>query len=275
MDPAIPDADALHDEVHDIWERVAAFWDEYMGEGRDFQNLLIGPATERLLAIRAGEWVLDAGCGNGAFARRLAALGARVLAFDLSETFVELARARTAALTPHLADRIEYRVLDAADEGQLAALSGLRFNAAVCTMALMDMPEIRPLLAAVGRLLEPGGRFVFSVMHPCFNGASMRKVLSEEDREGELVVERVVQVARYLHAPPARGLGVIGQPVPHYYFHRPLHALFGACFQAGLVMDGLEEPGFDGAGEATGHGAIAWSSFAEIPPVLVARFRRL
>jgi hypothetical protein len=29
-----------------------------------------------------------------------------------------------------------------------------------------------------------------------------------------------------------------------YYFHRPLHELFGIFFKTGLVMDALEEPAF-------------------------------
>ena len=32
------------------------------------------------------------------------------------------------------------------------------------------------------------------------------------------------------------------EPEPHWYFHRPLHELFGAFFQAGFVLDALEEP---------------------------------
>ena len=51
-------------ETQEIWNQNAAFWDEYMGEGGAFQRLLIGPATERLLALKPGEHVLDIACGN-------------------------------------------------------------------------------------------------------------------------------------------------------------------------------------------------------------------
>src|SRR4030095_7271820 len=95
------------------WDAKAAFWDERMGEGNAFQRVLIGPASERLLAVRPDELVLDVACGNGVFARRLAHLGARVVATDFSARFLDLARART---TEH-ADRIEYRQGAAAGEG--------------------------------------------------------------------------------------------------------------------------------------------------------------
>jgi len=173
----------LNEKVRDVWERNAHFWDAYMGEGRDFQNLLLGPATERLLQLQPGEVVLDIACGNGGFSRRMAGLGAEVTAFDFSETFLLRARERT---TEH-ADRIQYLHLDATDEEQLLSLGRERFDAAVCTMGIMDMTAISPLMSALSQLLKAGGRFVFSVLHPCFNSSDgLAKVLEEEDRDGEL-----------------------------------------------------------------------------------------
>jgi len=41
------------------WNQNAAFWNERMGEGNDFVEVLIWPATEWLLELRPGERVLD------------------------------------------------------------------------------------------------------------------------------------------------------------------------------------------------------------------------
>src|SRR5918995_5866939 len=143
-----------------------------MGEGNAFQRVLIGPATERLLQVVPGETVLDVACGNGVFSRKLAELGARVVAVDFSEKFVELARARTQGAG--YADAVEYLVADATDEEQMLSLGEGRFDAAVCNMALMDMLAIDPLMSALRRLLKPKGRFVFSVQHPAFNSNAIR-----------------------------------------------------------------------------------------------------
>lgn len=263
----MPTQQSLNQEVHDIWNHNAPFWDEYMGEGNDFQRLLVGPASERLLNLHPDELVLEIACGNGAFARRMAQLGARVVATDFSEKFIERAKARSA----QHADRIEYHVVDATNTEQLVALGQHRFDAIVCNMGIMDMATIDPLMAAISTLLKPAvGRFVFTLMHPCFNSTSTL-TLEEEDREGEIIDTYAVKVSTYLHMKPQKGLGVIGQPVPQYYFHRPLHVLLNTCFNAGLVMDGLEEPAFDTPGKSKR--ALSWVNFTEIPPVLTVRMR--
>jgi len=39
-------------EIRHIWDVNAAYWDEYMGEGNDFVDLLCWPAIERFLIVR-------------------------------------------------------------------------------------------------------------------------------------------------------------------------------------------------------------------------------
>jgi 2-polyprenyl-3-methyl-5-hydroxy-6-metoxy-1,4-benzoquinol methylase len=267
------DETALAHQAYEAWEKKAAFWDQMMGEGNAFQRVLIGPATERLLRVLPGETVLDVACGNGVFSRRLAELGARVVAVDFSETFVELARARTEE--SGYGNAVEYLVADATDEERMLALGEERFDAAVCNMALMDMPVIDPLMSALRRLLKPNGRFVFSVQHPAFNSNAISLALEVEDREGTLVETYSVKVTGYLHVPPGNGAGMPGEPVAHPYFHRPLSELFGACFRAGFAVDGLEEPSFarpeDGSRSASR--SLSWEDFVGIPPVLLVRAR--
>src|SRR5262245_26258336 len=124
------------DENRRIWNANARWWDDQIGEGNDFQTLLIEPATERLLSISASDAILDVDCGAGRFARRMVWRGARGVALHTSTAFIARARERTAADAP-----IEYRVMDAANVGEMQSLGANRFTKAVCTMGLMDMPE--------------------------------------------------------------------------------------------------------------------------------------
>lgn len=258
--------EALNREVREAWNENAGFWDNRMGEGNDFHKILIEPAQLRLLGLQPEERVLDIACGNGQFARAMAALGARVLACDFAPRMLEAARARTAPG----ADRIEYRLLDATDEAQLLSLGPRRFDAAVCTMALMDMARLEPLAAALARLLKPGSRFVFSLCHPCFNSGRTQLVTESQDHEQGPILEHWVKVARYIHPFSHLGVAMVGQPVPHRYFHRPLGVLLAPFFAAGLCLDALEEPVF---GDQAAPDNFFQTAYKRIPPALVGRLR--
>jgi 2-polyprenyl-3-methyl-5-hydroxy-6-metoxy-1,4-benzoquinol methylase len=258
-----------NEETRRAWDENAAFWDERMGEGNDFVEVLTWPPTERMLALKPGERVLDIACGNGLTSRRMAAMGGKVVATDFSEEMITHARRRTT----DSGERLRFEVLDATDEAALLALGEGQFDAALCAMALFDMAEIEPLMRSLRRLLRPGGRFVFSVIHPCFNNAHMVQMAEMEDREGEMVTVYSVKVYGYMTPSVARGAAILGQPKPQLYFHRPLQVLLGAGFRAGFVLDALEERSFP-PDHPQGRSPLAWGgNYSEIPPVLVARLR--
>jgi SAM-dependent methyltransferase len=264
LDPA-----ALRAETRRIWDAKAQFWDGLMGaDGNDFYRTVVRPAQNALLALQWNEVVLDLACGNGLVARELARVASRVIACDVSARLIELARARS------LADgitNVDYAVVDATDEQALRALGEQHFDAAVCSMALMDIPEIEPLMRAVRAMLKPRGRFVFTLMHPCFNHQGTQMVEELDDLAGNLVPRFSMKVSEYVSVPVRRGMGAPGEPEPHLYFHRALSRLVGAAFAAGFVIDGLEEPAFPE--REPGRRSFDWGNYSQIPPVLAVRLR--
>jgi len=252
----------------DQWNEKAEFWDRLHGDrGNAFSRMIVEPAVERLLGLRRGEHVVDAACGNGALARRLAAWGARVHAFDFSERLIDFARARDKG------EPIEYVVADATDEAAIARMGEQTFDSAICTMAFMDMPNITPLCRGIHRLLRDGGRFVFVTAHPIFDTAGPIRVVEQEDRDGAIARLHALKLTRYLCATRSRAVGARDEPTPHNFYHRPLHDLLGQAFAAGFVLEALEEPGFlpTVAGEARREGQ---DEFWQFPPVLAGRFRK-
>lgn len=249
-----------------IWNQNATFWDSVIGDtGNRFHRTIVEPATLQLLTLSAGESVLELACGNGAFARKMTEFGVQVVASDFSAKLLEHAKRRTNDAS------ISYTLIDATQEDQLLALGERRFDAAVCNMGLMDMPTIEPLFAALSRLLKIGGRFVFSVQHPCFISNGADKTVERKDQNGELVTSYAIKVSRYITPWVERGVGIVGQAVPHYFFHRPLTVLCNTGFQAGFVLDGLAEPVDTAApNESKWWG---WSNYKEMPPALIVRFR--
>jgi 2-polyprenyl-3-methyl-5-hydroxy-6-metoxy-1,4-benzoquinol methylase len=254
-------------DVQYAWDANAEFWDERMVDGNDFLNVLVWPAVERLLQPRAGERLLDVACGNGVTSRRLASIKASVTAFDFSEAMIHLAKQRSA-----LAD-IDYRVIDATNQEELLGLGVHSFDGALCNMALMDMEDIAPLMNALVAILRMNGRFVFSVVHPCFNNPAAVQMGELEDRAGTIVTTYSVKISRYLTPYTQVGLAMHGQPVPHPYFHRPLSALLAPALEAGFVLDAIEECTFPPE-HAGGSTPLSWNGrFSEIPPALVVRMR--
>lgn len=264
----MPESRSQNDAGRALWDSKAAFWDNLHGDdGNDFHRLLVSPAVESLLQLTPGERVLDVACGNGAMARRMADLGAVVTACDFSAALIALAQKRSTASGAS----ITYHVADATDEDALVALGEAKFDAITCTMALMDMPEIAPLYRAVVCLLKPGGRFVFVTAHPAFNSNNPVFIAEMEDHDGELLTRHGLKIFDYMAMPPVKAVGAEGEPNAHYYYHRPLHELLGAAFDAGLVLDGLEEVAFPP--DDSKDKRLSWVSMEQIPPVMAGRLR--
>ncbi len=263
------DIKQLNDEGRELWNRKARFWDELQGDsGNVFHRRLVEPSVLQLLELRAGESVLDAGCGNGALTRRLARAGAAVTAFDFSAVMLELARERSRAAGVN----VDYQLIDATDEAALLQLGERRFDAITCSMTLMDIPAVDPLFAAASQLLKPAGRFVFSTMHPAFNSNNPIFLHEKEDRDGVVSDYYSVKLRAYLDMPPVKGAGAPGEPTPHYYYHRSLSELLGAVFAAGFVLDALLEPAFETEVKASST-SLDWSRFRQFPPIISGRLR--
>ena len=264
-----PDFPEYDGKTAPVWDNLAEWWDDKIGDGNDFQNYLIEPSTERLLALQPGEHVLDIACGAGRFTRRMLAFGTTVVAIDHAEKFINRARQRTT----ENADRIKYHVLDATDTTALLSVGEAQFDAAVCTMGLMDMSSITPLISALPRLLKPRGRFVFSVTHPVFNSGTVRQVAEQYGQDREIITRSGITVTEYAEPFTYKGIGIRGQPELQNYFHRPISLLFNTCFKHGFALDGMEEPTFPEGFQSKSNQPLSFAGMRSLPPVLVARMR--
>ena len=110
----------------------------------------------RSMGTLGGKRILDFGCGTGAFARRLSALGAKVVGVDPSSAMIEAAR-RTAGT------ELDLRA------GSMDALApGERFDAITAIMVLQYVQDLPGLLTKWARHLEPYGTVGLVVCNPGF-----------------------------------------------------------------------------------------------------------
>ncbi len=148
------------------WDAAAEVWD---AQAPALGAWLAAP-TRTMFAmadVDAGNSVLDIAAGGGGQTRALAArVGptGRILATDLSPAIVErLRRNATQAEAP-----VEARVADA----QVPLPEVDAFDAAICRLGLMLMPDPARCLAATHAALKPGGRLAAMVFagpeeNPC------------------------------------------------------------------------------------------------------------
>ena len=119
-------------------------------------------ALAALAKIAAGETVLDAGSGAGGPARLLASEHqARVTAIDLTEGYVELAK----ALNEKSGGAVEFRQANALD----LPFADASFDVVWTQHAAMNIADKKGLYAGFRRVLKPGGRLA---LHDILAGPS-------------------------------------------------------------------------------------------------------
>jgi 2-polyprenyl-3-methyl-5-hydroxy-6-metoxy-1,4-benzoquinol methylase len=116
-----------------------------------------------LLGPVGGLDLLDVACGHGRITRELARRGAKVVGVDASGKLIDRAR----ELERKEPVGIRYIHADIAAAG---ALSGSAFDVVACHFGLSDIDDLNGAVAAISAALRPRGRFVFSILHPCFGG---------------------------------------------------------------------------------------------------------
>jgi ubiquinone/menaquinone biosynthesis C-methylase UbiE len=217
------------------WPELAEWYDAKMGDAGDlWHRELIDPPLIGLVGEVRGRTLLDVACGNGYLARRFARAGGKVVGTDASAPVVELARARER--TEPLG--VEYHVADA---GAMPMLAAATFDVAYSNMALMDMPDVVGPFHEVARLLRPGGRFVASLCHPCFDVPGAASWLMERK---EYVTTMSRRVGRY-REPFETTVPWLVPDRPSFStrtYHRPLSWYVRELATAGFAVTAMEEP---------------------------------
>jgi SAM-dependent methyltransferase len=114
--------------------------------------------------VRGCKRILDAGCGNGRYSKyllRWADHDAVIAGFDLSQRMLKRARRRLHS------PRINHV---AADLTRIPFATGL-FDAVVCGYVLEHLPDPRPGLAELARVMRPGGKMLLLVTEDTFTGS--------------------------------------------------------------------------------------------------------
>jgi 23S rRNA-/tRNA-specific pseudouridylate synthase/SAM-dependent methyltransferase len=257
------------------WDSVAEWYDALVEDEKSdhFQDVIM-PGALRLLRPARGMRILDVACGQGALARQIAQLDAEVVGMDASPRLIASAKKRT----DEVGLRAAFEVGDARQLGSMQQSLGATerpFDAIVCSMALMNLDPLEPVIRGCASVLKPGGVFVAVILHPAFRSPRQtswgwaadepQQTPRPDDTAGKRTARgggggregrggppaaRVHQYRRvdgYLspgQAPITMNPGYAAhgaEEVTTWTFHRPLQTYIKTLAEAGFLIEILEE----------------------------------
>lgn len=233
-----------NDEAISRWNAIPrADIESFEDDGGFPKRHLLNTHLLRLLGDVAGRRVLDAGCGEGYFSRLLHRHGAEVLGVEPADALRERAI------------ELGGPTYVAADLSRLPDL-GTPFDAVVCNMVLLDIPEWRPAMRGCVDVLRPGGSFVFSVTHPCF-----------ENLWRTWLEHGAYRTREYL-----REYEIPGGHASNY--HRTISTYLNELARLGCQLREVVEPGLDPA-VAASSGIDGIEAYVHLPNFLIVSATRV
>lgn len=220
---------SIGEEVREFWNSVAQDWQLQVGDDGDSNRLLNSdPVLWRFVGDVHGVCVLDAGCGTGYLARKLANKGALVTGVDVSVKMIEIAREQT----EKIGQNIDFHVDSCS---RLESLNDEIFDLVVSNYVLMDVPDLEGTMQAFHRVLKPNGDAVLIFSHPCFPQG--KATVTEQDGSVNYTWSFPYFERRKCVEPP---WGHFNEDF--IWFHRPLSDYWKAFKASGFEVLDFEEP---------------------------------
>jgi SAM-dependent methyltransferase len=208
--------------LSEAWEAAARDWVEWARKPGHDSYWRFHKEPFVALLPPPGRLTIDIGCGEGRVARDLKALGHNVVAVDVSPTMVEFARAADPSMQVIVADAARLPFDDGAAD------------LAIAFMSLQDVDDMPAAIHEAGRVVEHGGAFCLSIVHP-INSAGRFESL---DADARFVIDKsYLEAHRYRDSIERDGLRMTFNSL-----HWPLEAYFRALQGSGFVVEALTEP---------------------------------
>lgn len=192
------------------------------------------PAMLSLLPDLKDKKVLCVGCGTGEECGELLARGAMVDGFDISAESVRLAS--------EAFPKTNLQVLDMHD---LSVYADSQFDFVYSSLALHYSEQPGQVLTQLYRVIKPGGRIQFSVVHPIKWAAEAKRDNQDEDKKAFLMGYDTYQAPAHVYGDYLNVTKVTQRPQNYpeiTYWNRPISDYLRLIRETGLELIDFVEP---------------------------------
>lgn len=208
--------------------KTKQWYNTCVGEkGHFYHQTIVIPGILRLLNLQKGEKLLDIGCGQGVLLRHLPP-NVEYTGIDNSKDLLQSAKKHSPQGKFHLLDATKPWPQNLGT-----------FDATCFLLSLQNMPQGDLAIQNGASHLQPGGRMVLVLNHPCFR--IPRQSHWGVDPSTKVQFRRLDRYGSPLEIPIQTRPSEQELSTTTFSYHTPLSTLFSWLFAASLVVEGLEE----------------------------------
>ncbi|MCI5053153.1 MAG: class I SAM-dependent methyltransferase [Simkaniaceae bacterium] len=203
------------------FEEVCNWYDKIVsGKGHYYHKEVVFPNLLKMLDLKAGDALLDLGCGQGVFSRVIPKK-VDYCGVDLSKGLISEAKKRS--------PNAKFHVKDATKPFDLKS----HFSHAVCILAAQNMNHFEGLVDNASNHLKVGGKFYLVLNHPCFR--IPRQTHWGVDETKKMQYRRIESYMSEMEIP------IQLNPGTTLSYHSPLSSYFTVLAQRGFATLRVEE----------------------------------
>ena len=203
------------------WVESAGAWIDDQGSDGDWsRRVILDPALDELLNNIEGKAVLDLGCGEGRYSRKLKKRGANVTGIDPVPEFIERARSLD-TVSKYVEAKAENLPLDDSS-----------FDLVLSYLSIVDIVDLESASREIARVMRPGGQLVI------VNISNLASTTPGwvKDKEGNKIYRTVDRYMEHF------AMDLEWRNIRIRNYHRPLGYTLGLFLKLDFVLTQFIEP---------------------------------
>lgn len=220
------------------WQAVHQWYDQLVGDkGHYYHQQVILPRVLELLQLRPGDRLLDLACGQGVLARVIPE-SVSYLGLDVAKSLIQAATSEWRQPSGSSPAAVSRQFLVADLMRPTIPVAAASFTHAAVILALQNMRQPQRLFTHAAQALQPGGKLLIVLNHPCFRIPRQSSWGVDESKKTQY--RRIDRYLSPLEIPIQAHPGRANSAVT-WSFHFPLSTYINGLSQAGLVVTGFAE----------------------------------